>query len=75
VPDTARGSSAPVRLLFLLLVLLGTVGMHTLGHPPAPAPMSRHVATASPAHAPITGPAAKAMLGTSATGSPAPAHH
>jgi len=46
MPGSARTGVSFARLSFLLLVLLGTAGMHTMGHPPEPSPAA---ATAMPA--------------------------
>jgi len=50
MPGSARVGASFARLSFLLLVLLGTAGMHTMGHPPEPSPAATaHAAPAMPA--------------------------
>ncbi|WP_406288037.1 DUF6153 family protein [Embleya sp. NBC_00896] len=56
---TTPGTSSLARLLFLVLLLLGTAGMHTLGHPQeaAPAAMSGHQGHQEYREHPSTAPA------------------
>lgn len=47
-----RHSTTPVRLLLLMLLVLGVVGMHTIGHPPEARGAGHAEAMAEPASLP-----------------------
>jgi hypothetical protein len=59
-----RNASTPVRLLLFALLLIGTVGMHTIGHPP-------EAKAATPAAAPAAAPAVMTDAAASAAAMPA----